>query len=125
MPYRTNLPAVTAKLTDARRAGLIAAATVLQNAVKRNLTGGYTSGAFVTGHVHASVTISKPDMTPFSGSIAVGTDVPYALFWEVGHHNTFTRQYERVEKWMPALLESRIAMQRAFEQEFLRMMAGM
>jgi hypothetical protein len=79
--------------------GLTAAAYVYANLVKRALAGGYTSGDFVTGRVLNSVTIGEP-----SGLyIDVGTDLDYAEYWEIGHHNIFTRRYERVMIWEPAL----------------------
>jgi hypothetical protein len=118
MSYQSNLPAVTARMRRARAAGLIAAATVLINAVKRGLTGGYTSGNFVTGHVRASVTRSEPEIGPTDGHIEVGTDVMYALFWELGHINLFTRKFERVEVWMPALLSTREQIQAAYARAF-------
>lgn len=80
-------------------AGLKAAAYVYANEVKRALAPGYTSGAFVTGRVLNSVTVGEPA----NGAIEVGSDVDYAMYWELGHHNLFTRRYERVEIWRPAL----------------------
>jgi len=88
-----------------REAGLIAAAQILVNVVARKLRGGYTSGTFVTGNVMASVTKSQPYPDGEGMSINVGTNVRYALFWELGHHNIFTRKYERVPIWQPAAEE--------------------
>lgn len=86
---------------------LIAAAQVIINAVKRRLAGGYTSGAFTTGNVLNSVTRSDPEPTGLGGyALEIGTNVPYALYWELGHHNVFTRKYERAPVWEPAFLES-------------------
>lgn len=125
MAYRSNLPAVRAELTAARRAGLIAAATVYQNAVKRALTGGYTSGAFVTGYVRASVAISEPEVPPNGpGRILIGTNVPYAAYWELGHVNLFLRKYVRVEKWWPAFIENAQAMRDAYTRTFRRFAGG-
>lgn len=84
---------------DAAVAGaLTAAGYVYANEVKRALAGGYTSGDFVTGRVLNSVTVGEP----YGPYIDVGTDLDYAQYWEIGHHNVFTRKYERVEIWEPA-----------------------
>jgi hypothetical protein len=84
---------------EAMAAGLTAAGYVYANEVKRALAGGYTSGDFVTGRVLNSVTVGEPH----AGTIEVGSDLDYAMFWEIGHHNIFTRQFEQVEIWRPAL----------------------
>jgi hypothetical protein len=119
--WRMN-PDVPSRLRRARMAGLIAMATVLINAVKRGLTGGYKSGAFVTGNVRSSVTRDEPDVSGPVGSINVGTNVDYALYWEVGHYNIFTRQFERVEVWMPAATSNREQMAAAYARAFQRTM---
>lgn len=123
MTYRSNFPALAARMRRARMAGLIAAATVLINAVKRGLAGGYTSGDFVTGNVLNSVTRDEPNVSGPVGTIHVGTNVPYALFWELGHVNLFTRKYERVEVWMPALLSNKEQMAAAYARAYARVMA--
>ena len=124
MSYKSNLPVVAARFRRARMAGLIAAATVLINAVKRGLTGGYKSGLFVTGNVRSSVTRSEPEIGPLGGEILVGTNVAYALHWELGHMNLFTRHFERKEVWMPALLSNKDQMQVAYERAFRAAFAG-
>ena len=120
MTYTSNLGAVTARMEDARRAGLIAAAQVLVSAVKLGLRGGYKSGRFVTGNVNASVTTSEPTITPSEGRIDVGTNVRYALFWELGHQNAWTRKYERKEVWYPALRDNAERMHDAYARTVRR-----
>lgn len=122
MTYRSNLAAVRTQLARATDAGLLAAAAVVENRVKEGLAGGYTTGAFVTGHVLNSVTHSEPAMDDRGHFILVGTDVSYALFWEVGHTNLFTRRFERKEVWMPALLSTRPEQLAAFHRAFQRVM---
>jgi hypothetical protein len=122
MAYRSNLGALEARYRRARAAGLIAAATVYINAVKRGLRGGYTSGEFVTGNVINSVTRTEPDLV--RGEIVVGTNVLYALYWELGHYNLFTRSFQRKEVWMPALSESATRMRDAYARAFAREMAA-
>jgi hypothetical protein len=112
-------------MQNASRQGALAAAYVAYNAVKRSLAGGYTSGLFVTGHVLNSVTVGDPEPTGDGGwQVSVGTNVLYALFWELGHMNTFTRRYERVEKWRPAAIDSRAQAIEAFYRVYKRVMEG-
>lgn len=122
MTYRSNLPDVVSRIRRARMAGLIAAATVLVNAVKRGVTGGYTSGDFYTGASRASVTRSEPDLT--RGEILVGTDVLYMLYWEVGHYNIFARKWMRKEVWYPALRDHKQDIQDAYGRAFARELAA-
>lgn len=122
---KNNLTLFYSRNDRARAAGLIAAAQVIINAVKRSLAGGYTSGAFVTGNVLSSVTKSDPRPTGDGEyQISIGTNVKYALFWELGHHNIFTRKYERVEVWLPAMLNNLDAAMLAFQRVYKRVMAG-
>ena len=79
-------------MNAARDAALIAAAEVVRTEVKLRLRGGYTSGQFVTGNVWNSVKLSAPTDDPEGRGVRVYTDVTYALYWEVGHLNTFTRK---------------------------------
>ena len=106
MPYRSNLPGVTAQMDRARDAALIASAQIVINEVKEKLAGGYTSGLFVTGNVLNSVTRTEPIDENGVRTIRVGTNVNYALFWEIGHRNLFSRRFERKEVWVPALLST-------------------
>jgi hypothetical protein len=124
MTYQSNLSAVAAKLRAARFAGLIAVAEVVITEVKNRLRGGYTSGNFVTGFVMNSVTRSEPSEGENGAFILVGTNVMYALYWEVGHANIFTKKFERQEVWMPALLQTRNEQIAAFQRAFLRVFGG-
>lgn len=142
MAYRSNLPHVFTLLGDARRGGLIAAAEVLKNEVKSGLRGGYTSGDYVTGNVMNSVTRSEPEITPSQGEIKVGTNVKYALFWELGFWKWpayFSKQlqrwvsvpgvrnqrtYHRKEVWMPALTSSADRLRAAYAAVHRRILEG-
>jgi len=117
-----GLAAFARKHQEAQKAGLRAAAYVVYNAVKRGLRGGYTSGDFVTGNVINSVTISPVFETLGTFAIRIGTNVPYALYWEVGHNNIFTRRYERVEVWRPAMVDTRDEQAAAFASAYKRSM---
>lgn len=133
MPWTSRAALVEAALTRAVEAGVNAGAQHYANEVKRGLAGGYTSGRFVTGNVMNSVRVLAPAVRDGDEVRAiVGSDVLYALFWELGHVNIFVRQgtaasslmragkyhlpgggvtgtYQRVEIWMPTLLEQRPA----------------
>jgi hypothetical protein len=102
---------------QATKLGLRAGAYVLRNAVMRELAGGFTSGLFVTGNLLNSVTLS--DVYPIGTSafgIRCGTNVLYALYWELGHYNIFLRAFVRVEKWRPALMDSREDIRKAYSR---------
>lgn len=108
----------------AQQAALIAAALVYENAMKLALTGGFKTGKFFTGRLRSSVTHSDPFLiAPLVWAIRVGTNVLYALWWELGHINLFTRQYERVEKWRPTAVEQRVAIARRYSEVYRAMMA--
>jgi hypothetical protein len=122
MTYKSNLPVVMARLRRARVAGLVAAADVLIAAVKRGLQGGFTSGDFATGQLVESVGRTEPD--PDRGEIYVGTRWMYALMWELGHINVFSRQFERKEVWVPAFRDNRTLIRMAYARGFRAAMEG-
>lgn len=95
---------IQAAVRRGKRDGLILAAQLYINAMRRALRGGYTSGAFVSGATVAHVT--RTDPVPRGAEdwqLSVGTNLLYNLYWELGHHNLFTRRFERVELWVPTL----------------------
>lgn len=102
--------------------GLVAAAYVYRNAVVERLMHGYTTGDFVTPHVARTVAVSLPFDRNGVRAIAVGTNVNYAAFWELGHFNLFTGRYERVEHWREAVLETKAAQEAAFHRTFDRLL---
>lgn len=124
MTYRSNLGRVTDRIEEARRGALFAAAQVLRTAVVNGLRGGYKSGRFVTGNVAASVTVSPVRVTPTEGEVTVGTNVRYALYWELGHVNPWTRKYERQEVWAPALRDHADRMRAAYARVMRSALAG-
>jgi hypothetical protein len=108
--FTSNLGPCLAATELGIRRGLIAAAELYAGDVRKQLEHGYTTGAFVTGNAANSVQRGDPEVTGDGGAIAVGStqvDPPYLLFWEVGHVNAWTRKFERVEIWVPTLLEHR------------------
>lgn len=125
MERQSATPVLLNNLRIAQAKGLIAAARVLQNAIKRELRHGYHSslgnwGDFTTGTSINHVTTSDPVFTGDGGSIKVGTDLDYPLFWEIGHHNLFTRHFERDEKWAPAYRGCRQQALEAYDRVFSR-----
>lgn len=122
--WKSDLPEFRRRHERASRAALIAAAIVYENAMKLALTGGYKRGTFVTGRVRSSVAHGEPyPIGPAQWAIRVGTNVLYALFWELGHMNLFTKRYERVEKWRPTLVEQRVAIATKYSEIYTAMMA--
>jgi len=112
--------AFAARARQAYDDGLVAAGYVYRNRVVEKLSQGYTSGAFVTSHVAGTVKVSPVMDLDGSRVVVVGTDVMYALYWEAGHMNIFTRRYERVEHWRIALMETGEAQFAAFTRVFAR-----
>jgi hypothetical protein len=107
--------------------GLIAASQVIVNEVKRMLRGGFKGGAFTTGQLLNSVTRSAP--FNYRGgnrtgvrSVRVGTPLLYGLGWELGHHNVYTRAFEREERWRPAMAQAREAAAKAFAIAYMNRM---
>ena len=123
--WTSNLGEFRRRHERATKAALIAAALVYENAMKIALTGGYKTGAFVTGRVRSSVTHGDPFLLGGTQwAIRVGTNVLYALFWELGHFNLFTRKFERVERWRPTLVEQRLAIAERFAAVYRAVMTG-
>lgn len=124
---RSNKAAVLSAIQRGQVDGLTAMAYPVFNEVRRQLRHGYHSslgnwGNFAIGNNVNHVTISPVTVNDDGASITVGTDLDYALFWEIGHHNIFTRHFERDEKWRPAyeatLDEARAAFARTFHAAF-------
>jgi hypothetical protein len=146
--YTPN-PARGAALTRASDAGLIAAAQVVTNDVRkrfRDREGGYTSGDFVHdyGGVAKSITQSPPHDHNGIRRVTVGTNkrspegFSYPLAWELGHVNLFmgasgsdastigtrrTGSFQRVETFRPALDENRDRVREAYARAMKRALA--
>ena len=106
--FVSNLGVFLGATDRALKSGLIAAAETYVTDMKNALEKGYTSGAFVTGANVNAVGRGEPEVAGDGARIAVGsTNEQYALPWELGHMNLFTRKYERVEKWVPTMIENR------------------
>lgn len=110
----------------AAKAGLIAQAEAIRRAWKREIVshgGGFKHGKFGTGTALNAITRSAPRALAKLGEyfLLVGTNLRYHLFWEIGHMNTWTGKYERVETLRPAveksMAEGRAAFVRAFRAQ--------
>ena len=116
--WTSNLDELVQRNNAGQRRGLLAAAQVLSSAVKKNLSRGYTSGAFVTGASSDAVTISDPFQLGRAWGIRVGTNLISNLEWEVGHFNLFLKRFVRVERWRPAMMDSREEQRQAFARGY-------
>ena len=91
------------------------------------ITGATTPISNVSWALRPIITTSSAKIAIVSRNvitIAVGTNVPYAKYWELGHHNLFTRQFERVERWRPTLEATAPQMVERFQQLFRALVAG-
>lgn len=142
---------ITAKLTDhsaafraryreAARLGVDAAANVLEREVARAHDASYYKGGAFRGTLKIRQSIRHSPPAPvrvwgrgrFGAQAAqaqgweskVGTKHIEALFWELGHHNLFTRQYERVRIWVPTAIANVDKMRRNFAAVVARVMGA-
>jgi hypothetical protein len=109
---------------EAARLGVDAAANVLQREVTQAHDSTYYKGGAFRGtlYVRQSIRRSDPERGPDGWSSTVGTKIIEALYWELGHHNLFTRQYERVRLWEPTALAAITRMRDAFARVVRRIM---
>lgn len=118
MTLVSRLPEFTDALNEAVDAGLFAMGYLYANEVKRRTAGGFTSGDFVTGAALNAITVTDP-YTDDDGAraIQVYSDLEpnYPLYWELGHHNIFTRRFERVEIWRPVSVDLASQLQAVFQ----------
>ena len=85
----------------------------------------YKGGAFrSTLQVKQSIRRVGPTATADGWEVLVGTQLIEALYWELGHYNTFTRKHERVLLWEPTARQQADAMRKAYGRVFARYMRG-
>ena len=110
---------------DAARKGLDGAANHLRVEIQKAFGSDYyKGGAFrSTLQVKQSIRRSPPAKGPDGRwNATVGTKLIEALYWELGHHNRFTRKYERVQLWVPTALANVQRMQQTFSVVVARLM---
>jgi hypothetical protein len=124
MTFISRFRQFAAAHATARDKALRASANVVVNRVKRDLRGGYTSGDFVTGASINAVRATDPMWDGNVRVIRVGTTLFYNLAWEIGHHNIFTRRFERKEVWLPAFTATAGQQAATFSRVYLREMTA-
>lgn len=92
------------------RAALEGAAIAVVNEAKRNVRGGFRSGRFVTGNLFNQIFWTVVE-TGDRLEAQIGTPVDYGAFWAFGHHNIFTRRFER-DPWLQDAFRDTTAEQR-------------
>lgn len=111
---------------NAARLGLDAAATHLRVAVVKAFGSSYyKGGAFrSTLQVKQSIRHVGPAWDGDGWAATVGTNKIEALYWELGHQNLFTRKFERVELWVPTVMQERERLQQVFAVVVARLMGA-
>lgn len=116
--------AVPARWDDASRRGLDAAARHLKTEIQKAFGSDYYKGGRFrsTLQVKKSIRHLAPYKTADGWESTVGTKFIEALYWELGHRNTFTRKYERVQLWVPTATDNVDAMRATFARVVARIM---
>lgn len=116
--------AVPARWDDASRRGLDAAANHLRTELLKAFGSDYYLGGRFrsTLQVKQSIRRLAPYKTANGWETTVGTNKIEALYWELGHRNTFTRKYERVQLWVPTATDNVDAMRATFARVVARLM---
>lgn len=118
--------AVMVREREAGRKAMDAASNHLVNEVRKAFGSDYyKGGAFrSTLQVKQSIRRVGPTATADGWEVLVGTQLIEALYWELGHYNTFTRKHERRELWKPTALAQAGAMATTFGRVFARYMGA-
>ena len=116
--------AVPARWDDASRRGLDAAANHLRTELLKAFGSDYYLGGRFrsTLQVKQSIRRLAPYKTTDGWETTVGTNKIEALYWELGHRNTFTRKYERVQLWVPTATNNVDAMRATYARVVARLM---
>lgn len=113
-----------ARYDDASMRGLDAAARHLKTEVIKAFGSNYYKGGRFRSTLQVKQSIRH--LTPYKVSggweSTVGTKFIEALYWELGHHNTFTRKYERVQLWVPTAADNVETMRATFSRVVARLM---
>jgi hypothetical protein len=134
-------PQFLALMQEGQNMGLHASANGYRNDMKKALRMGGKGYVFKTstgnvgkivngkrrpwsvGYLWNTITLSPIERWLDGWAIRVGTNVLYALFWELGHHNIFTKRFERDPKWVPTFLANQSKYAAAFSAAFRRTMS--
>lgn len=109
---------------DAGYKAIDATANHLQREVVKAFGSDYYKGGRFrsTLQVKQSINRTFPYRRAFGWESQVGTRFIEALYWELGHHNIFTRKYERVRIWEPTAMKELSAMRQTYGRVFTRYM---
>jgi hypothetical protein len=114
-----------AAVRPAQEAALVAEANVYRNAVIRWIRDwhGYLTtlgniGDFYRDGGIQFISVGAIENDMGSPSIRVGSSWPVHRYWELGHHNIFTRHFERDERWKPAYDDARANMVETYMRKF-------
>lgn len=116
--------AVPARWDDASRRGLDAAANHLRTELLKAFGSDYYKGGRFrsTLQVKQSIRRLAPYKTRDGWETTIGTNKIEALYWELGHQNTFTRKYERVQLWVPTAADNVEPMRATYARVVARLM---
>ena len=116
--------AVPGRWDDASRRGLDAAANHLRTELLKAFGSDYYKGGRFrsTLQVKQSIRRLAPYRTADGWETTVGTNKIEALYWELGHQNTFTRKYERVQLWVPTATDNVEPMRANYARVVARLM---
>lgn len=114
-----------ARYDAAAQRGLDAAAAHLTFAVQKAHGSSYYNGGAFRSTLYVRQSIRR--LTPYRGvagkwETQVGTNKIQALYWELGHHNLFTRKHERFRVWEPTGLREQGRMAQIFASTVARAM---
>ena len=109
---------------EGARKGMDAASNHLRVSVQKAFGSWYYKGGRFrsTLQVKQSIRRDGPKWDGEGWESLVGTNKVEALYWELGHHNVFTRKYERRELWKPTAIAQAEAMRATFARVFARFM---
>lgn len=112
------------RFDDASRRGLDAATSHLQNEIYKAFGSSYYKGGKFRGTLGIKQSIQRkgPFRVGRGWQQMVGTEFIEALYWELGHQNTFTRKHERVQIWLPTALKNVQRMQTTYATVVKRLM---
>ncbi len=108
--YVTNLVAGEALIHAVAKAAITGAVMYVDAQAKNEARGGFKSGAFVTRgwqSITWAVSEGRGMVTGF-----VGSTEKHFMFWEMGHHNAWTRQFEQ-NRWLTRAFQNKAGIQTA------------
>lgn len=93
---------VRARYGQGARAGVDAAANLIQREVVKAFGSDYYTGGAFRSTLQVKQSIRRQVMAGPTGWVAlIGTKIKEALYWELGHTNIFLRRKIRVQIWVP------------------------